>query len=111
MDALIGEFAQDDAEDQMVIRRQDGSLLLDGLIPIIDLKDVLEIRTLQDEEEGRYQTLNGLLMYELGKIPQTADVVEAVGWRLEIVDLDGKRVDKVLAQKIPYEESEDELQD
>lgn len=50
-------------------------------------------------------------MYELGKIPQTADVVEVAGWRLEIVDMDGKRVDKVLAQKIPYEESEDELQD
>jgi putative hemolysin len=111
MDALTGEFAQDDEDDQMVIRRQDGSLLLDGLIPIIDLKDALDIRKLQDEEEGRYQTLNGLLMYELGKIPQTADVVEVAGWRLEIVDMDGKRVDKVLAQKIPYEESEDELQD
>ncbi len=111
MDALTGEFAQDDEDDQMVIRRQDGSLLLDGLIPIIDFKDALEIRKLQDEEEGRYQTLNGLLMYELGKIPQTADVVEIAGWRLEIVDMDGKRVDKVLAQKIPYEESEDELQD
>lgn len=80
MDALTGEFTQDDAEDQMVIRRQEGSLLLDGLIPIIDLKDVLEIRKLQDEEQGRYQTLNGLSMYELGKIPQTADVVEVVGW-------------------------------
>lgn len=111
MDALTGEFAQDDEEDQMVIRRQDGSLLLDGLIPIIDLKDALDIRKLQDEEEGRYQTLNGLLMYELGRIPQTADLVEIAGWRLEIVDMDGKRVDKVLAQKIPYEESEDELQD
>lgn len=111
MDALTGEFAQDDEDDQMVIRRQDGSLLLDGLIPIIDLKDALDIRKLQDEEEGRYQTLNGLLMYELGKIPQTADIVEIAGWRLEIVDMDGKRVDKVLAQKIPYEESEDELQD
>ena len=111
MDALTGEFAQDDEDDQMVIRRQDGTLLLDGLIPIIDLKDALEIRKLQDEEEGRYQTLNGLLMYELGKIPQTADIVEIAGWRLEIVDMDGKRVDKVLAQKIPYEESEDELQD
>jgi len=111
MDALTGEFAQDDEDDQMVIRRQDGTLLLDGLIPIIDLKDALDIRKLQDEEEGRYQTLNGLLMYELGKIPQTADVVEVAGWRLEIVDMDGKRVDKVLAQKIPYEESEDELQD
>lgn len=111
MDALTGEFAQDDEDDQMVIRRQDGSLLLDGLIPIIDLKDALDIRKLQDEEEGRYQTLNGFLMYELGKIPQTADVVEVAGWRLEIVDMDGKRVDKVLAQRIPYEESEDELQD
>ncbi|OYW93974.1 MAG: hypothetical protein B7Z18_05765 [Alishewanella sp. 32-51-5] len=112
MDALTGEINQDDNDDnKMVIRREDGSLLLDGLLPVIDMKDVLEIRSLPDENDGWYQTLNGLLMYQLGTIPRTTDVVEVAGWRLEIVDMDGKRVDKVLAQKIPYEESEDELQD
>lgn len=106
MDALTGEINQDDNDDnKMVIRREDGSLLLDGLLPVIDMKDVLEIRSLPDENDGWYQTLNGLLMYQLGTIPRTNDVVEVAGWRLEIVDMDGKRVDKVLAQRIAVEET------
>ncbi|AAN55834.1 HlyC/CorC family transporter [Shewanella oneidensis MR-1] len=108
MDALTGEFFQEDVNDQMVIKREDGSLLLDGLIPIFDLKDALGIKQLPNEEDGRYQTLNGFLMYELGKIPQTTDIVEVAGWRLEIMDMDGKRVDKVLAQKLPDAEDSEE---
>lgn len=108
MDALTGEFFQEDVNDQMVIKREDGSLLLDGLIPIFDLKDALSIKQLPNEDEGRYQTLNGFLMYELGKIPQTTDIVEVAGWRLEIMDMDGKRVDKVLAQKLS-DDSEDSV--
>lgn len=108
MDALTGEFFQEDVNDQMVIKREDGSLLLDGLIPIFDLKDALGIKQLPNEEDGRYQTLNGFLMYELGKIPQTTDIVEVAGWRLEIMDMDGKRVDKVLAQMLPDVDSSEE---
>ncbi|MDF3124581.1 hemolysin family protein [Rheinheimera sp. 1928-s] len=104
-DALTGEFAQDDDEDdQMIVRREDGSLLIDGLIPMIDFKDALNIREIPDEIEGRFQTLNGMVMYQLGKIPQTADIVEVAGWKLEIVDMDGKRIDKVLASKLPIDE-------
>ena len=108
MDALTGEFFQEDVNDQMVIKREDGSLLLDGLIPIFDLKDALGIKQLPNEEDGRYQTLNGFLMYELGKIPQTTDIVEVAGWRLEIMDMDGKRVDKVLAQMLLDADSSEE---
>lgn len=108
MDALTGEFFQEDVNDQMVIKREDGSLLLDGLIPIFDLKDALSIKQLPNEEDGRYQTLNGFIMYELGKIPQTTDIVEVAGWRLEIMDMDGKRVDKVLAQMLPDVDSSEE---
>lgn len=109
MDALTGEFFQEDVNDQMVIKREDGSLLLDGLIPIFDLKDTLSIKQLPNEDEGRYQTLNGFLMYELGKIPQTTDIVEVAGWRLEIMDMDGKRVDKVLARKLPDDSADSVL--
>lgn len=108
IDALTGEFFQEDVNDQMVIKREDGSLLLDGLIPIFDLKDALGIKQLPNEEDGRYQTLNGFLMYELGKIPQTTDIVEVAGWRLEIMDMDGKRVDKVLAQMLLDADSSEE---
>ncbi len=101
MEALTGEFNQADTAEQdlMVVQRDDGSYLLDGLLPIIDLKDCLSIRNLPEEDSKRYQTLNGLIMLLLGKIPQTADKVELDDWLLEIVDMDGKRIDKVLARR------------
>lgn len=108
MDALTGEFNQADSAEQdlMVVQRDDGSYLLDGLLPVIDLKDCLGISKLPEEDSKRYQTLNGLIMMLLGKIPQTADKVELDDWLLEIVDMDGKRIDKVLAKRMeqPAEE-------
>jgi len=101
MEALTGEFNPDDGEDLMVIMRDDGSLLLDGLLPVIDLKDCLGINKLPEEDSNRYQTLNGMIMLLLGKMPQTADKVEVANWTLEIIDMDGKRIDKVLAIKKP----------
>ncbi len=109
MDALTGEFNQADSAEQdlMVVQRDDGSYLLDGLLPVIDLKDCLGISKLPEEDSKRYQTLNGLIMMLLGKIPQTADKVELDDWLLEIVDMDGKRIDKVLAKRIePVAEEE-----
>lgn len=53
-----------------------------------------------------YQTLNGLVMYLLDKIPQVADVIEVSGWRLEIVDIDGKRIDKILAIRLATDETD-----
>ncbi len=109
MDALTGEFNQADSAEQdlMIVQRDDGSYLLDGLLPVIDLKDCLGISKLPEEDSKRYQTLNGLIMMLLGKIPQTADKVELDDWLLEIVDMDGKRIDKVLAKRIePVAEEE-----
>lgn len=102
MEALTGEFKEADAHDDdlMIVQRDDGSYLLDGLLPIIDLKDCLGISKLPEEDSKSYQTLNGLFMLLLGKIPATADKVELNQWVLEIVDMDGKRIDKVLAQRI-----------
>lgn len=101
METLTGEFKEADTleQDMMIVERDDGSFLLDGLLPIIDLKDCLHIHRLPEEDSKRYQTLNGLIMMLLGKIPQTADKIELEGWLLEIVDMDGKRIDKVLAIK------------
>ncbi len=75
MEALTGELNPDDGEDLMVVQRDDGSYLLDGLLPIIDLKDCLGLDELPEENQRNYQTLNGLLMLLMGKIPQTADKV------------------------------------
>lgn len=111
MEALTGEFKEADAKDDdlMIVQRDDGSFLLDGLLPIIDLKDCLAISKLPEEDSKSYQTLNGLFMLLLGKIPATADKVELEHWVLEIVDMDGKRIDKVLAQRIKPIEQDDNL--
>jgi putative hemolysin len=101
MEAITGEFKPHHAEDAWAVQRDDGSWLLDGLIPIPELKDRLNLKQVPEEERGRYNTLSGMMMLLLGKIPQTADRCEWEGWTLEIVDLDGKRIDKVLALPLP----------
>ena len=97
LEAITGEFAAPAGEDAWAVRRDDGSWLMDGLIPVPELKDRLELRDLPEEDRGRYNTLAGMIMLLLGRLPQTADSVEWEAWRFEVVDLDGKRVDKVLA--------------
>ncbi|HJV87009.1 MAG TPA: hemolysin family protein [Noviherbaspirillum sp.] len=106
MEAITGEFKTHRAEDAWAVQREDGSWLLDGLIPIPELKDRLGLKGVPEEERGRYNTLSGMLMLLLGRIPQTTDRCDWEDWTFEIVDLDGKRIDKVLAtQKVSPEES------
>jgi putative hemolysin len=78
-------------EDAWAVQREDGSWLMDGLIPVPELKDRLELKELPEEDRGRYNTLAGMVMLLLGRLPRTADAVEWDGWRFEVVDLDGKR--------------------
>lgn len=106
MEAITGEFKPNRAEDAWAVQREDGSWLLDGLIPVPELKDRLDLKHVPEEEKQRYHTLSGMLMLLLGKVPQTADKVEWGGWSLEIVDMDGKRIDKVLAYRLPETSSE-----
>jgi putative hemolysin len=101
LEAVTGEFKPRNQEDAWAVQREDGSWLLDGLIPVPELKDKLELRTVPEEDKGRYHTLSGLMMWLLGRLPQTGDVSIWEDWRLEVVDLDGKRVDKVLASRLP----------
>ncbi|MBC7994422.1 MAG: HlyC/CorC family transporter [Rhizobacter sp.] len=97
LEAITGEFTTPAADDAWAIQRADGSWLFDGLIPVPELKDRLSLKELPEEDRGRYNTLAGMVMLLLGRLPQTTDSVEWEGWRFEVVDLDGKRVDKVLA--------------
>jgi putative hemolysin len=101
LEALAGEFRTRDPEDVWAVRRQDGSWLLDGLIPIPELKDRLGLKTVPEEEKGHYHTLGGMMMWLADKVPATGDTTEWQGWRLEVVDLDGNRIDKVLASRLP----------
>jgi putative hemolysin len=101
LEAITGEFHTTRAEDAWAVQRDDGSWLLDGLIPVPELKDRLDLKELPEEDRGRYNTLAGMIMLLLGRLPHTADKVEWEGWTFEVVDLDGKRVDKVLVQRSP----------
>jgi putative hemolysin len=105
LEAVTGEFHPDHQEDAWAVRREDGGWLLDGLIPLPELKDLLELREVPEEEKGRYHTLSGMIMWLLDRLPRTGDVIAWEGWRLEVVDLDGKRIDKVLASRSPAEEA------
>jgi putative hemolysin len=107
LEAITGEFTTSEPEDAWAVQRDDGSWLVDGLIPVPELKDRLEMKALPDEDRGRYNTLAGLVMMLLGRLPQITDHVDWDGWRFEVVDMDGKRIDKVLASRDPNAARED----
>lgn len=100
IEAITGEFQPRDPETSWAVQREDGSWLLDGHIPVPELKDRLSLHTVPEEERGRYHTLSGMIMLLLGRVPTEADVVEWEDWRFEVVDMDGKTLDKVLASKL-----------
>ncbi|CAG2136305.1 hemolysin family protein [Cupriavidus plantarum] len=104
VEAITGEFKTETAGEEWAVQRDDGSWLLDGLIPVPELKDRTGIRVVPEEDKERYHTLSGMLLLLLGRLPQTADTVEWDGWKFEIIDMDGKRIDKVLASRIPPED-------
>ena len=99
LEAITGEFGAPASEDSWAVRRENGSWLMDGLIPVPEFKDRLDLKELPEEDRGRYNTLAGMIMLLLGRLPRTADYVVWAGWRFEVVDLDGKRVDKVLVER------------
>lgn len=101
LEAITGEFSAPSADNAWAVQRNDGSWLMDGLIPVPELKDRLSMRELPEEDRGRYNTLAGMIMLLLGRLPTTTDHVDWGGWRFEVVDLDGKRVDKVLVTRGP----------
>ena len=99
LEAITGVFRSDlDEDDQAIVRREDGSWLLAGYLPADEMADQLNI----DLPENRdYETLAGFLLSHFQNLPATGEVINAQGWRFEVVDLDGRRIDKVLATKLP----------
>jgi len=103
IEAITGEFRPRDPQTSWAVQREDGSWLLDGHIPVPELKDRLELSGVPEEQRGRYHTLSGMMMLLTGRLPKVADAVSWEGWHFEIVDMDGKTIDKVLASRLPDE--------
>lgn len=101
IEAIIGEFQPSDPDDSWAVEREDGSWLLDGHIPVPELKDRLQLSTVPEEDRGRYHTLSGMVMLLTGKLPKVTDTVQWENWRFEVMDMDGKTIDKVLASRVP----------
>ena len=97
LEAITGELQPGAQIDAWATQRADGSWLIDGVMPVSELKARLDIKELPDEDKGRYNTVAGLLQSVSGRLLKTADKVDCSGWQFEVVDLDGKRIDKVLA--------------
>lgn len=100
LEAIVGDLPiASEQSDPELVEREDGSLLVDGKMLVDDLKRHLEVKRLPHEEDGYYHTLGGLIMTHLGRIPVTGDYFDWHGYRFEVVDMDGRRVDKVLIAK------------
>ena len=97
LEAITGELQPGAQIDAWATRRADGSWLIDGVMPVSELKVRLDIRELPEESRGRYNTVAGLLQSVSGRLLETGEQVNCAGWVFEVIDLDGKRIDKVLA--------------
>jgi putative hemolysin len=100
LEAITGELRPGAAADAWATQREDGRWELDGTMPIAELKARLDIRgELPEEDRGRYNTVAGLLMSVSGHLPPAGEHIECGDWIFEVVQLDGKRIDKVLARQ------------
>lgn len=105
---LVGEI--DDPHRTNVrggVQREDGSWLLDGVFPAHEVREILEIETLPGEDEGRFETVAGFVMDQLGRIPSVAESFTWDRFRFEVMDMDGIRIDKVLVSEVPEDDDPD----
>jgi putative hemolysin len=97
LEALVGEVPdEDEPPEEPIVRREDGSWLVDGLLAAEELKERLALEELPSEEKADYQTVGGMVMDTLGRVPAEGDRFEWEGYSFEVMDMDGRRVDKVL---------------
>ena len=102
LEELVGEIADehDEAVIHPIVRRDDGSLLIDGTARIDEVKTFLDVHELPGEEHERFDTLAGFLLSQFGRIPQLGEQVQWQDWSFEVVDMDGLRIDKVLVTRM-----------
>jgi putative hemolysin len=102
LESIVGDVASADMPaEKMAVQRADGSWILDGKILIDEMKEIIDMGHLPDEDSGSYNTLGGFVMMHMGRVPVTGDTFDAEGFRFEVVDMDEKRVDRVLVSRVP----------
>jgi putative hemolysin len=102
LETIVGEIPEDHEDNNsLAVRRDDGSWLFDGLIVIDQLKEILDISEMPGEGQGVYQTLSGFVMSQLGRIPKIGAKFSYAEYIFEVVDMDGRRVDRVLVKRNP----------
>ncbi|MDQ3649183.1 MAG: hemolysin family protein [Acidobacteriota bacterium] len=104
LEAIVGDITLAGPQaETYAVKREDGSWLLDGALPIDEFKDIFKVGEMPGEMRGAYQTLAGFIIKHLGRIPAAADHFEWGGLRFEVMDMDRNRVDKVLVTSTPLE--------
>jgi putative hemolysin len=102
LEAIVGDIPSGATQDEpQVVQREDGSWLVDGMLPIEDFKSAMDLDDLPGEEQGLYQTVAGFVVSQLGQMPETTDTFVWEGLRFEVMDMDGQRVDKILVAIVP----------
>jgi putative hemolysin len=97
LEAIVGDLPEAGEQvEPLAVQREDGSWLLDGMLPVDEFKDLFDLGELPGEDQGIYQTLAGFVVMQLGRIPAATDYFVWEGLKIEVVDMDGNRVDKVL---------------
>ncbi|MGC1403610.1 MAG: hemolysin family protein [Thermodesulfobacteriota bacterium] len=97
LESIVGEISSQDQDAEPQARqREDGSWLVDGLMPVDEFKEIFGLGRLPDEGSGHFQTLGGFVMMQMGRVPQPGEHFKWEDLGFEVVDMDGKRVDKVL---------------
>ena len=105
--AIVGELPQPDIEDYEIVRREDGSYLVDGQIPFYDfLREMGKTDWISEGEQQDFDTMAGFILHHLERIPRTGDRLEWRGFLFEIVDMDAQRIDKVLVTRKEQEEGQ-----
>lgn len=99
MGTVVGDVLSGAVEAPLALQRSDGSWLLDGLLPIDELKELLGLTGLPDEDLGNYHTVGGFVIFQLGRIPKKTESFTWQGWHFEVMDMEKNRVDEVLAKR------------
>ena len=100
LEAITGELKSAEAEDAWAHQQENGGWLLDGAMPIAEMKSRLDIEALPDEDSGYYNTVAGLLQYETGDLLRVGAVVQLGAWAYEVTQVDGHRIEQVAARPI-----------